>query len=103
MTNVINIKNVKNYDVYIGRDNKSEEHYGNPFSYNPAWGIECKSVEESVLMYALWLKGELPDVEPNRRTWILNNLKELKGKTLGCFCKPSICHGDILIELLNQK
>ena len=26
---------------------------------------------------------------------------ELKGKTLGCWCKPEACHGDILAELVD--
>ena len=42
------------------------------------------------------------------RNWVLNqpqllkDLHELKGKTLGCFCKPKSCHGDILVELVNK-
>ena len=28
--------------------------------------------------------------------------KELKGKTLGCFCAPKACHGDILLALANE-
>jgi hypothetical protein len=31
-----------------------------------------------------------------------NRLCELKGKTLGCWCKPNKCHGDILCELINK-
>jgi hypothetical protein len=31
------------------------------------------------------------------------SLDELEGKTLGCFCKPEPCHGDVLLELLTQK
>ena len=31
----------------------------------------------------------------------LKDLHELKGKTLGCFCKPKRCHGDILVELVS--
>lgn len=26
----------------------------------------------------------------------------LKGKTLGCWCKPEPCHGDILLEFVNR-
>lgn len=29
-------------------------------------------------------------------------LKNLKGKTLGCWCKPDKCHGDILLKLINE-
>ena len=32
---------------------------------------------------------------------LLKDLHELKGKTLGCFCKPKRCHGDILVELVS--
>jgi hypothetical protein len=27
-----------------------------------------------------------------------DNIGELKGKTLGCWCKPEACHGDVLVE-----
>jgi hypothetical protein len=27
--------------------------------------------------------------------------KELKGKVLGCYCKPKECHGDVLVEWIN--
>lgn len=30
------------------------------------------------------------------------NLDTLRGKQLGCWCKPEPCHGDILLELLNE-
>lgn len=29
-------------------------------------------------------------------------LLALRGKTLGCWCKPSGCHGDILLELIEE-
>jgi hypothetical protein len=29
-------------------------------------------------------------------------IHELKGKTLGCFCKPEACHGDVIAEYLNN-
>lgn len=28
--------------------------------------------------------------------------KELKGKILGCFCKPGLCHADILVDFANE-
>ena len=27
----------------------------------------------------------------------------LKGKTLGCFCKPLACHGDVIVEWIGQQ
>lgn len=34
---------------------------------------------------------------------LLNDLEELNGKTLGCWCAPEKCHGDILVELLKKQ
>ncbi len=28
-------------------------------------------------------------------------LGELRGKVLGCWCKPEDCHGDVLVELIE--
>ncbi|CAA6804525.1 MAG: Unknown protein [uncultured Sulfurovum sp.] len=32
-----------------------------------------------------------------------NEVYKLSGKRLGCFCKPSSCHGDILANFLNSQ
>ena len=32
----------------------------------------------------------------------VQELQGLKGKTLGCHCKPSACHGDIIAHYLNS-
>ncbi|RPJ00478.1 MAG: DUF4326 domain-containing protein, partial [Deltaproteobacteria bacterium] len=26
----------------------------------------------------------------------------LKGRRLGCFCKPKVCHGDVIADWLNK-
>ena len=36
-------------------------------------------------------------------TDLYNQLEELDGKILGCWCEKNKCHGDILIELLINK
>ena len=33
---------------------------------------------------------------------LLRDLPELKDKILCCWCKPKLCHGDVLIELLEE-
>ena len=33
---------------------------------------------------------------------LLNNLQELDGKILVCWCKPLPCHGDVLIKLIEN-
>ena len=37
-----------------------------------------------------------------RTTSLYNELEELDGLELGCWCKPNRCHGDILIKLLKE-
>ena len=34
---------------------------------------------------------------------LFNAIMELEGKELGCWCKPSLCHGDILIKLFKER
>ncbi len=32
---------------------------------------------------------------------LINKLLELKGKILGCWCYPDMCHGNVLVELIE--
>jgi hypothetical protein len=104
MTTVVNTK-TSSYDVYIGRSKTSAMHYGNPFSHL-SYGLASVRVatrEMSITAFGDWLNGAgWKDVEPERRRWILDHMQELKGKRLGCFCKPLGCHGDILAALLDS-
>ena len=50
------------------------------------------SRDEAIESYHDWLL---------KQPQLLKDLYELKGKTLGCFCKPKQCHGDVLVELVN--
>jgi hypothetical protein len=34
---------------------------------------------------------------------LLAQLESLRGKTLGCWCSPQACHGDVLVELLGRS
>jgi hypothetical protein len=93
MTKVVHCKE-EDYDVYIGRPSK----WGNPFK------IGANGNREGVIfMYEEWLRGNLfQDVEPEKRNYILKNISGLKNKTLGCWCKPKSCHGDILARMANE-
>lgn len=90
-TTVVNCKKSE-YDVYIGRGSK----WGNPFSHLDYGSAEFKveSREEAVRKYEEWIRNK-PD--------LLACLDELKGKRLGCFCRPKFCHGDVLVKLLYEK
>ena len=80
---VVNL-NYEPYDVFIGRPSK----WGNPF--------------------IIGRDGTRSEVISKYREYILNNpelmaaLDEIRGKTLGCYCKPKACHGDVLVELCTQ-
>jgi hypothetical protein len=34
---------------------------------------------------------------------LMASLDELDGKVLGCWCKPEMCHGDVLLRLLGER
>lgn len=102
MTEVINVKSKhdpKRY-VYIGRPSL----WGNPFS---AYFVssKCGAIKTSdpIGAFRAWLKGkDWQNIEQKRRLMILQKIGELKGKQLGCFCKPRPCHGDVLKELAEK-
>ena len=79
------------YDIYIGRPSI----WGNPFSHlpNTLAKFKVKDRDEAISQYREYLLS-------NQK--LMNQLVELKGKILGCWCKPLACHGDILAELANK-
>jgi hypothetical protein len=102
-TKVVNLRDDQ-YDIYIGRVGESL-HYGNPFSHidSSLARVKVSSREEAVKRFSSWLKGiSDKEIEQERRMWILNNLVQLKGRVLGCFCKPKLCHGDIYAEAIDN-
>ena len=74
------------YDIYIGRGSK----WGNPFVMRNSSDAERNRVCDA---YESWFMNQ-PD--------LVNDLHELKGKRLGCFCKPKRCHGDFLAREANK-
>ena len=86
MTKVVN-KYKESYDTYIGRGSK----WGNPFVI----GTDGNR-EQVISKYKQW-------ITQGNGKYLLSDLHELQGKTLGCFCKPQACHGDVLVELLGRQ
>ncbi len=83
MNKVVHCKKDR-YDIYIGRPSK----WGNPFSIG-----KDGTREEVMQKYENYLLNNLN---------LMNSLYELKDKVLGCWCKPKICHGDILIKYIER-
>ena len=82
-TKVVHCKR-ENFNVSIGLPSK----WGNPFQIG-----RDGTREEVIAKYRNWIK-EQPQ--------LITCIKELKGKTLGCWCKPKACHGDVLAELADK-
>lgn len=72
------------HDVYIGRPSK----WGNPFT------VAEHGRGTALELYAQWIRTQ-PDL-------LVAAKRELRGKVLGCWCKPRECHGDILAEIANE-
>lgn len=91
-TKVINLYK-ESYDIYIGRAGKGKDGYfGNPFKLLPT-----ESRGATIERYKQYFYNRL-ETDPEFKQKVL----QLKGKTLGCFCKPNPCHRDVIAEYLNS-
>jgi hypothetical protein len=101
VTKIVNIK-FDDYDIYIGRGNCPKTGRGSK------WGCPYTIIKDRPTL-AKEVVDSKEEALSKYREYVLANpelmesLDELEGKTLGCFCKPLECHGDILLELLTQK
>lgn len=96
MTRVVNLRR-EPFDVYIGRAGKGQDGYfGNPFMLDPK-----KPRSQQVGLFETYRAWFLNRVErsPEFRAQVL----ALRGKTLGCFCKPGWCHGDVIAEWVDTQ
>jgi len=84
------------YDVYIGRPSK----WGNPFTHIKDRNTLAKFVvatrQDAVNAYRKWITD-------GDGRHLLQDLHELKGKTLGCWCSPLPCHGNVLVKLIEER
>lgn len=72
------------YDVFIGRPSI----WANPFIIGKD-GTRFMVIEK----YRAWIL-----TQPH----LMALLPGLKGKTLGCWCAPQACHGEVLAELVDK-
>ncbi|NES47965.1 Uncharacterised protein [Escherichia coli] len=84
------------YDVYIGRGSK----WGNPFTHIKDKQTKAEFIvstrEESIEKFRDYIIERISCGEVK-----IDELLELAGKRLGCFCKPKSCHGDVLVEIVS--
>ncbi len=90
MCKVVHFKKEK-FDIYIGRPSK----FGNPYSHENDTIAEfhVENREEAIRMFEEYLVNNEE---------LMLSLHELKYKTLGCWCKPQACHGDIIKKYVDR-
>lgn len=90
-TEIVNIQRTPDSDIDVYVDRRSD--YGNPFRLEKDGGNYTR--EGSIKAYRDWFySDENQELRERAR-------EELKGKTLGCWCKPKPCHGDVLVGFLD--
>lgn len=106
MTTVVNIHRVGGrspaFDVYIGR---ACPRAADPRCRATSEWCNCfrvgrdgiKTVEESLARYERTLRAYL-DNNPDA----VGRLLALRGRRLGCWCKPDPCHGDVLARVIEE-
>lgn len=73
------------HDVYVGRPSR----WGNPFKLTRE-----RDRVAVIERYRQWLLSQPELIAAARR--------ELRGKVLGCWCAPKLCHADVLAEIANS-
>jgi len=85
---------IKNKDGDKERFPKRNSKWANPFKIDKKATDKNAERQRVIDAYREYILGE-PE--------LLADLEELRGKTLGCWCHPEPCHGDVLVELLNER
>lgn len=67
--------------VYIGRPSK----WGNPYELPEQ--ADDTARQRVIVMYAEWLFDQ---------KHLLDHVGDLRGRILGCWCAPKLCHGSML-------
>lgn len=96
-TTAVNVR-VQDFDVYVGRaalrarDPRCHvaSEWANPYRVQ-------ESIGETLDRYSDWLDRKLAD-DPAATGRLLS----LRGKRLGCWCKPNPCHADVLIRKIEE-
>jgi hypothetical protein len=115
ITSVVNVKvaNIRpKYDnlqewcqdcnnIYIGRRgvvfvDDARFPYESSIWANPFKISKDMSREDCITQYEIYIRNKI------KQESLGFELLKLKGKNLGCWCKPSGCHGDILLKLIDE-
>jgi hypothetical protein len=75
------------FDVYIGRGSR----WGNPYRIGPDGDRAAVIAKYKQLLWRQIKEGIVTT----------DDLRQLDGKRLGCFCKPAACHGDVIAAAVD--
>lgn len=88
-------------NIYVGRKGivfinkkrfpEKSSNFANPYKIG-----KDGTREEILIKYKNYIIDKLKNNEE-----LKNELLSLKNKKLGCWCYPEMCHGNILLELIN--
>jgi hypothetical protein len=99
-TIVVNIRNTKDYDVYVGREVKNKYYNLEKYKYaNPFFLDKEESRDKVFDLYSTWIRGEYLTGWNRLIDW---DLDQLKDKRLACWCAPKKCHADLLAKLADM-
>ena len=99
-TKVVDVR-FEEYDYYIGRYNKNipkDKVFNNYELKNPFKMHKEKDREKVIKQFEIYFMDMINKSEKFR-----TSLKELKGKTLGCWCNKKNCHGHIIAEFVDKE
>lgn len=91
-------------NIYVGRAGRvyinkviypyQQSVWANPFINKPG---KTLTREESLARYETHIR-EIINKDPAKKEELL----ALRGKNLGCWCKPKSCHADVIVKLIAE-
>ncbi len=91
-------KNCPKNAVYVGRPSK----WGNPMTVKELKRLFPNDTQTELQEKAVNWFREYITTPFGKPLELMNQISELKGKDLVCWCSPLPCHADILLELANN-
>lgn len=103
VTQIVNKRRTDSYTVDIGRSNHGQNDMSNTPVGEPGWlgnpySAEKYGRERCIVLFRGDFYNRLEDDREFREA-----VEELRGETLGCYCKPKACHGDVIVAYLNEN
>lgn len=94
-TTIVNVTKTDSYDEYLGRENRS---YGlsESIHHNP-YKLDNHTRQEAIDNFAVYFYHRLLSDKS-----YFDQLYEVKGKTLACWCAPKDCHGDVIANFVDR-